>query len=486
MLAGLLVALAPVSTLDGILDDPALKGAVVAAIVRDSEGKVLFSRNSETRVMPASNQKLLSTTFAMATLGPSFRPQTAIWRRGDTVFIRSNGDPTVTADQLAATARKVLAGQRAKRVVVSEAYRPGVPPSWELDDLPNKYAARIAALCFDRGAFTLKAEGGRVRAPRPEIGVDIELRPWSKSESRVEYDPFTRQIVVNGKIPSGLVDLDTLAQPEPDAAAARFFAPQVVFGGSLTPPAGATMLQGPALTEIIRECLHVSDNIYAENLLLMAGGPYADPTKPYPQAGRALAKFLKEKVGIADGLLLPEDGSGMSRHNLVTAKGISDLLLWVRKQPWLGAYESALAASDEPGTLKQRLSGVPFRGKTGTLDKVSALSGYVRSASGKTLVVSLIFNHAACSVGEQHRVQDAFIRALSADTTIGTAGAGTAVYGSSSWPAAISQLGTGVTHEHWPHRSAQHGGASRSGSDRRAQSAHATLHRNERMALCLR
>ncbi len=66
--------------LDAILDVPELKGAVYGAVVTRPGGEVLYERTADLHVMPASNQKLISCAFALATFGPEYRPQPRSWK----------------------------------------------------------------------------------------------------------------------------------------------------------------------------------------------------------------------------------------------------------------------------------------------------------------------------------------------------------------------------------------------------------------------
>ncbi|RYG80437.1 D-alanyl-D-alanine carboxypeptidase/D-alanyl-D-alanine-endopeptidase, partial [bacterium] len=109
----------------------------------------------------------------------------------------------------------------------------------------------------------------------------------------------------------------------------------------------------------------------------------------------------------------PADGSGLSRKNLVTARSVVRLLNWSRRQTWGATFLTALA-DPSTGTLKGRLGGLEFRGKTGTLDGACSLSGFVRCRSGRELAVSLLVNHYACSTARVRALQDEFVKRVAA------------------------------------------------------------------------
>ena len=93
-------------------------------------------------------------------------------------------------------------------------------------------------------------------------------------------------------------------------------------------------------------------------------------------AAGAMGEFYEKTVGLEPGLIRPMDGSGLSRHNLVTTKGLARILRHIYRTELKDIFLEALPAPGE-GTLRNRLAGIPVFAKTGTLSSASALSGYV-------------------------------------------------------------------------------------------------------------
>ena len=411
MLVALLAAVIQLPDIDAILDDPALKGAIAGVCIATLDGEVLYERFGDTRLVPASNQKLLSVTFAISTLGLDFRPVTRFWKEGDTVFIDAPGDPTLTKGQLLKAKQALRIGDDVA-IYVRQAYKPVVPPSWEHDDLPHRYAARVTAFSFDKGGFEIWSEDGAIR---PMDGAyRITVRHIASDEpERTEYWPEKRLAVVTGKLPKGDSFIEAFAMPDPDVIAAR------VLGGTIIhtdrePPAREPdyVIQGPPLKDIIKVCLEKSDNNIAEHLMLIAASreePLGDDH--YAEAAERMRAFLVDTVGLSDLGVRPVDGSGMSRHNLVSPSAVCKLLAWAYRQEWRDDFLTALAAPGE-GTMSSRLRASSVVGKTGTLNAVVSLSGYVRAGDGRTLTVSLLFNHTIVPAREVRAVQDRVIRAL--------------------------------------------------------------------------
>ena len=410
MFAPLLVALQ--SPLDAILNDPKLEGASVAAIVTDLEGKVLYEKNSNLRVVPASNQKLLSNAFALHTLGPTFRPETRIWKLVDRTVIETMGDPLLSHSILL-EAKSRLKLNRLLPVHVKQAYAPGIPDTWEVDDLPNKYAAPVTALTVDRGSFELWNVLGQPRFRPESYGTRVERAPGD--QLRVSYDPFQRKVRIEGKLPviAREARLDTLAIPRPDEAVAKLLGSRLVNTDRVPTRNPDLIILGSPTPEMLRACLPPSDNNVAEHLLLMSANAMGSlSNRPYVEARERLGAFLTGTVGIRREDIRIYDGSGMSRHNLVTTRAVAQLLAWQNKQPNAGIWRAALARPGA-GTLASRLSGVFFEGKTGTLDLVVALSGYVRARDGSDRIVSVILNHFGGSSTDARNLADAFVRQVS-------------------------------------------------------------------------
>ncbi len=407
MLAPLLLGLA-LPQLGEPLNHPKLEGAIISAYVADLEGNVLFEKNSGLHMVPASNQKLLTCAFALYSLGPEFRPVTKFWKTREGVVVDAPGDPMLTHRQLVEMREKLGLDRRA-RVYVRQEYAPVIPPTWEHDDLPNRYAAPITAFTVNRGGFELWSKNGRPQLVPESYGVRVLYTPGPE-KPEVVYDPFTRLVSVRGKMPEKDSRLDTLAVPRPDAAAASLLGNEINDVPTVPTVAPDGTIVGSTTAEMIAACLPSSDNNLAEHLLLLGARKQGDLGRvPYTTAQSRMTNFLTRVAGLKNGDVKVYDGSGMSRHNFVTTRGIGQLLNWADKQPTAALWRASLAASGK-GTLATRLQGVSFQGKTGTLDMVVALSGYVTQKSGKNLVISAVLNQFGCTSLEARNLVDAFVK----------------------------------------------------------------------------
>lgn len=401
---------------DALLASPALEGGLSSVTITDRDGMVLYEHNSGVRVVPASNQKLLTNIFAFATLSPDYRPLTRFARQGDKVYVDSAGDPEMSWAELQQMG-KALEIPRGAKVFTKLAYNPGYGPSWEWDDLPNRYAPKITAFCVEEAGFTLRSKDHEVLPLAPALGVEV-LRRREEQGATVDFDPASGRLRVRGELSKEEKVLDTLAQPNPLATSCAVLGGK--WSGMVTNlPEGLAWTDhlGKTLYEISKECLVDSDNHSAEHLLLMS----ASKLKPLPErreysvASDLMAEFYR-KILAHPNDFRPTDGSGLSRHNFVTTRGLTEILRWAFAQPWGEQFRSALVKAGD-GTLKGRNPGKTFCGKTGTLNSVISLSGTVTNTVGKERFVSVIFNHSISSTREQREVADAIMRTVEEDAS---------------------------------------------------------------------
>ncbi|HEY6330453.1 MAG TPA: D-alanyl-D-alanine carboxypeptidase/D-alanyl-D-alanine-endopeptidase [Blastocatellia bacterium] len=194
-------------------------------------------------------------------------------------------------------------------------------------------------------------------------------------------------------------------------------------------------LKSRTIAEIVKETLKRSQNLYAQLLLLQVGAlpPGLPPIgttssenggAPKPEAYgagpgtgapantqapgdqlppstedlgvRAMDSFLKQFSPCDDDIIL-EEGSGLSRRDLVTAAGIVGLLSWMNRQQLANVFRDSLPIAGGDGTLQNRMKDTTaagnVRAKTGTLKFVTALSGYATTAAGEHVAFSLLLNN---------------------------------------------------------------------------------------------
>ena len=138
----------------------------------------------------------------------------------------------------------------------------------------------------------------------------------------------------------------------------------------------------------------VSQNLHAELLLRLLGKIYGRDGS-FAQGTRVVRQFLLD-AGIKDSDFFLYDGSGLSPDDKLTPRAFTQLLAYAARQPWGAAWRATLPVAGVDGTLVYRFRNTPLKGrmqaKTGTHDEANALSGYLTTVGGKTLVFSILVN----------------------------------------------------------------------------------------------
>ena len=441
----------------GAAEDPALAARIDAALLRlgpstihgvrvlaSSSGEVLYERNPDLSLNPASNMKLLTSSAALAKLGPDYRYTTSVRSgrepdrkgkvRGD-LFLVGGGDPVLElkdlealADAVRAAGVRVVTGDLVTDDTRYDSVRLGT--GWEWDDEPYYYAAQISALSIDRGCLrvfvepTSSGQPPRVRVEPTSAGITVRNTALTGAAGSLPELSVLRargrnEIVVSGTIPSDAAPSRVVQTvEEPAIYAGEVFrsllkARGVELRGSVIPgkasesthPVAAR--QSPPLSEIAALFNKPSDNLIGE-MLLKELGVASESVGSSAAGGRALLKWLGES-GLPTRGVRVTDGSGLSRHDYVTPRLISELLRANLKQPWNAPFVNSLPIAAVDGTLRLRMAGTRaasnVRAKTGTLANVSALGGYVTNQSGERLVFSILINHHIGAVSAK-RVED--------------------------------------------------------------------------------
>jgi len=163
-------------------------------------------------------------------------------------------------------------------------------------------------------------------------------------------------------------------------------------------PAGVRVLaahESPPLLEILKAVNKTSQNLHAEMMLRLLGARRRGAGSA--DAGReAAAEFLR-RVGVEPSAWAMQDGSGLSRSDVLTPHEMVSLLAAMDRHPRAAAFRETLPIAGRDGTLKNRMKGGAADGrvvaKTGTLRQVNALAGYVTARGGSRLAFVAIANH---------------------------------------------------------------------------------------------
>ncbi|MDQ0776869.1 D-alanyl-D-alanine carboxypeptidase/D-alanyl-D-alanine-endopeptidase (penicillin-binding protein 4) [Streptomyces aurantiacus] len=456
--------------IDTILGDSRLEGGAASVVIAEAAGgDVLYQRAPTSRLMPASNTKLLTSAAAMEILGPDHTFTTDVLTTGrrhgsvlsGDLYLRGTGDPTALAEDYDALAARV-AGSGVTRVdgrLLADDTRfdsNRLGRSWAADDESAYYSAQISALSvapdtdYDTGSVIVRVAPGTAAGAEPEVTVtpktkyvDIDVRATTvaaggANDLTVERAHGTNTIVVSGTTPVGGSGAEEWVSVwEPTGYAAAVFRDALAAHGvkvtgptrlGRATPAAARQLTSHAsmpLKDLLIPFMKLSNNMHAE-ILTKAMGQKVSGEGSWSAGLAAVSGYLKG-VGVDTGKLRQVDGSGLSRMNNLTAGQFADLLLAVRAEPWYADWYTSLPVACAPdrfvgGTLRSRMCGTPAalnaRGKTGSLTGASALSGYVKDADGRELVYSIVLNNYL--VSSVKPLEDAIVVTLAGSTADAT------------------------------------------------------------------
>ena len=442
------------------------KGEWGILIADANTGQVLFEQNADRYFVPASNMKLFTTALALATLGPDYRFRTTLESPAEPaadgkiagpLYLVGRGDPNLSnrkfpfdlkeefigpsekvivelADAMAAKGVKEIAGD----IVGDDSYFPRdrYPNGWEIDDMVWEYGAAISAIVLDDNTVQLTLTPGgnagdrvdAVVAPTaPEFTVNnqvITSATGVKPDLTLKREPGSNVVTLLGTLPAKSNQRKlTLAIQEPGLHAAAMLKRLLEDRGikvsgtvrqlSLPPgpPEGekrvvlAEHLSIP-LRQSVKLVNKISQNLHTEMLLRTAARQNGVWSTPEDLANFAATFY--SIAGIPPGDVVQTDGSGLSRHDLVTPRAVVALLLYVQKQPWFGAYFESLPVAGIDGTLEDRMKNSIAVGrlhaKTGSVEHVRTRSGYADLPSGRRLVFSFLSNNMG---SKSHEATDA-------------------------------------------------------------------------------
>ncbi len=391
----------------------------------------LYNRDGEHYFTPASTLKLLTSAAVLQKLGPDYRIRTSIYSdRNGSLYLVGRGDPSLTITQLQDLAKQLKAQgiTQINRLIADDNYFRGSPvnPNWEWEDVQAGHGAPVNSLILNRNAMDLmlwpQNLGEPLRVtwvnPQEQKGWQVENNSTTVGSDGREFveigrDFFRPVVRVGGQLQAGAEPEDVyVAIVQPAENFLQRFQEVLQTEGirvlqtsiSVAPAASQltelAKVDSPPLAELIKTLNQESDNVYAEALLKTLG--------TQRQNADALIAGLKEiEKALTELGVNPEgydlsDGSGLSRHNLVSPKALVETLRAMANSPLASVYQNSLPSAGVSGTLKRRFGNSAAReivlAKTGTLTGVSGLAGYVYAPNfNEVLVFSILANQSDLS-----------------------------------------------------------------------------------------
>ena len=390
----------------------------------------LFAINADRAIIPASNNKVYSAIWALAVLGPDYRFPTDLLITGPVengvlrgaVVIRGSGDPAFGYPEYdrdpMTSPRKMAAGLQRLGVrvveggVIADPYihdRQNFGPDWPRDtgNGAARYAPTVSGLPFNRNMLWVRMTPGQgagyVREPEvPEIPIINNSRGGGGNAYAVRKpDEDTIRIRGGGQGRFGVGAYEP-AYLAGGAIRQALREAGVEVRGALRigpTPQGSVLVHrhfSIPLVEMVPQLNRHSDNFFAEHLWKAAAAK-ATGRGTYAGGGAASAVFFHDRAGVRWGEIWQADGSGLSAQNRTSAQALVRALIYADKQPWSRPFHESMAiAGDRGGTMRRMFVGGPAQGnlhaKTGYINDVRTLSGYVKTAGGENVVFSFLYN----------------------------------------------------------------------------------------------
>jgi len=425
--------------------------ASFSAYVQEIGGdKPILAYNADVPRNPASTIKLVTTFMGLKSLGPNFTWSTAALAQapprggvleGD-LYLRGGGDPYLVLERFWLLVRAIR--QRGVReiagdVVIDNTYfDPGAVRPGDFDGRPySTYNVVPDALLVNFQAvdfgFRPDASGNRVEISAEPLPANLAIRNQVQlvdgkcggNRNRINFTVDDRngaaQATFTGRFSRRCNEyrVTRSLMKAPDYTYGLFRTLWEENGGRIRggmraqkAPAGLktlATLQSVPLSDVITAINKHSNNVMARQLLLTIGAERFGEPGTVEKGQRAVAEGLA-RLGLDFQELALGNGAGLARDTRISARSLTRLLLAAQASSFGSEFESSLALAGLDGTMRRRFRGEEIAGhmhlKTGTLNNVRAVAGYVQAPSGRKFAVSIIQN----SSGWGEDAQNALLR----------------------------------------------------------------------------
>ena len=439
------------SAVDSIIKQSCHKGLRVGAKFYSLDRQqVIYARNSDTLFTPASNMKMFTSAMALKKVGPDYRFHTRLYTNGrirgevlkGDLYIKGFGDPSLVTEQMWILVNELKNLSITKvegNIIADNSYFDGQGrlKTWSSYKGPEAYLAPAGALSFNFNTVTVHVEPGKKIGDRPRVVVDPDIEYFrvrnkavttvnKRSRRKLIVNRLKRknhdEIVIKGRLPKNVgrkkFYLNVTDPQRYTASVFKRFLHQagVRVTGKVKKglvPEGATLVldhESPPLGQILRGLNKFSNNFIAEQILKTLAAQFMGEPGTTENGILLLQDYMQE-LGYTPDQYRMVDGSGLSKTNLVTPDQVIALLEDAHSDLSIfPEFISALGVMGLDGSVIDRMDhkkeAQRIRVKTGTLNHVSALSGYFQSQDGERFAFSILLNDVKCSNGKAIKLQD--------------------------------------------------------------------------------
>lgn len=425
-----------------------LQGSEVAIAYKLPNSNNIYGVNYDTYLHPASTQKLLTALAALLYLGPDWTIKTKLMVKSSAldenfklkltengtlnsdVIIKFSGDPTFSVSEY----RKLLGYLKRQGVkVINGSVKLDISrfsgrsraPGWSWDDLPVCFTAPSAAIILNKNCTFAQLQTqnpGEIAFPIIPKGVPIDIISHAQSVNASDYGgdcQLEANIFIDNKYQiTGCVPILKDNRPYPLSLAISDpirwgidWTKSILEGLDIGVSNGIKVLhnaqdgystiqeyESAPLYKLLDYTLKKSNNLYADSIAKNLAAEYHNLPATYYRATRAIRAILLQYAHIDLGNAYIVDGSGLSPHNLVSAKNLLDILTYIKNHEDTLHFLALLPQSGVSGTLQWRASTVnaPLKtrvyAKTGTLENISNLAGFVKSKNNNLIPFVILTN----------------------------------------------------------------------------------------------
>jgi len=416
-------------------------------------GNTVYEKNSHKSLLPASTLKLVTTLNALNYLGYDYRFKTYFFHTGQRhngvitgdLYIKGGGDPKLTPEKIWYIAQQ-LRGQGITRIkgnLIADNHffdRLEKAPSWRDKRSQRSYDAKIGALSVNFNSIAINVQPAENSQGKARVWLYPESNYFDLRNTTKSPRKGKNTLVISrgskGEHPllkvSGAIPRNSGARTyyrnvdDPLSFAAHVFHHTLQRAGikiegqlayQSTPPNAELLYthQSEALISILRELLAYSSNFIAEQVLKTMAAEVTQLTGTHELGLQLERRFLRELGVDLTGVRLM-DGSGLSRENRFTAHAMIELLTQVQRRfdlypDFLGVLKP-LGQYQKSRRLRHKEANGFVRAKTGSLNKVSTLAGYIGNTQGDVFAYSFFLNNNKCGYYLADKVEDKILNIL--------------------------------------------------------------------------
>lgn len=403
------------------------RGSISVSVKNATNGKTVYELNPKMPVSPASVQKIITTTPAFMTLGSDYKFSTKLYQNKNNEYIIQLGaDPYLRTKDLDKIVRCIPKEQSAVSIDSSVIDDNEWGEGWQWDDDLNPCMPKFSAYNLDKNLIEITISPGMMGYPAEitqEVLYPITFINRTVTAKTTKYT-LKRQnnispdvIIVEGKIQNDKSAIIDIPINNPKKYFTMRLSDTIINNNiscsgiykevKVSKNDRLITLLSHDIASARKDVFKNSNNMIAETVFKLAGNKYSNETGSFENGLAMFYDFCKTHDVDTTNIKIV-DASGVSKNNLMTADFITDFLVKVQ-----GFLEPELATAGE-GTLSKRMLYLKgfIHAKTGTLNNISSIAGYISTQKNQRYVFTIIINNAEVSPADKKMLEEYILRTI--------------------------------------------------------------------------